>query len=366
MGRMSRREFGALAAAGLAWAQDSEQKVGYCAVGLGRISEIFTKAVQASKLGRMVAVVSGHRDKAEKFAEAYGIPAKGVYTYQNFEAIADDKDIDAVYIGLPNGLHAEYTIRAAKAGKHVLCEKPMANAVADCQAMIDACRKANKKLMIAYRIHYEPIVNLRAAEMIKSGQLGKIQTIDAASGFNMNPRPIVVQGVSTPEWRLDGKLAGGGPLMDMGIYALNGCRLLLGEEPTEVKAVSSVIDQDGRFKEVEENLTWTMKFQSGAVANCSTSYGANLGTFFRVVGSKGMIHCEPAWGYGGIRMTARIQGEQPIDIPNPEQHPAQFVREADHFSECIRQNKESHTPGEEGLRDMKWIAGIYRSCGRKA
>lgn len=363
--KLTRREFGALAAAGMAWAQESDRKIGYCAVGLGRISEIFTRATKASKLARIVAVVSGHRDKAEKFAETYGIPAKGIYSYQNYEAIADNKDIDAVYIGLPNSMHADYTIRAAKAGKHVLCEKPMANTVADCQAMIDACRRANKKLMIAYRCQYEPMVNLRAAELIQSGQLGKIETIDAASGFNVNPRPVVVQGVSTPEWRLDGKLAGGGPLMDMGIYALNGCRFLLGEAPTEVKAVSSVIDQDGRFKDVEENLTWTMKFASGAVANCSTSYGANLGTFFRVVGSKGMIHSEPAWGYAGLRMTARVQGEQPMDIANPEQHPAQFVREADHFSECILQNKEPKTPGEEGLRDMKWITEIYRSCGRK-
>jgi predicted dehydrogenase len=219
----------------------------------------------------------------------------------------------------------------------------MANSVADCQAMIDACRKAGKKLMLAYRCQYEPVVNLRAVELIRSGKLGKIQTIDTASGFNIRPG----------EWRLDGKLAGGGPLMDMGIYALNGCRYLTGEEPVEVKAVASVIDQDGRFKDVEENLMWT------------TSYGANLGTFFRVHGTKGMLLGEPAWGYDGLRLVARIQGEPPIDEPNPERHPAQFVREADHFSECIMQNKEPKTAGDEGLRDIKLITDIYRSCGRK-
>src|SRR6202035_3521253 len=140
-------------------------------------------------------------------------------------------------------------------------------------------------LMIAYRIRYEPF-NLKAAETIASGKLGKIQTIDAWSGFNMNPRDVVVKGVATKEWSLDGKLAGGGPMMDMGIYALNGVRLVAGEEPTEVKGTWSVIDQDGRFKDVEENLTWTMKFPSGALATCTTSYGANIGTMIHVVGTR--------------------------------------------------------------------------------
>jgi predicted dehydrogenase len=360
--KLTRRELGRLAATGAAsqlasaaMAQDDDRKIGYCPVGLGRVSDNFLRASKASKHARITGLVSGHRDKAEKIAAEYGVPAKNIYSYDNYDAIADNKEIDAIYIGLPNSMHAEYTIRAAKAGKHVLCEKPMANTPTDCQAMIDACRKGGKKLMLAYRCQYEPVVNLRAVELIRSGKLGKIQTIDTASGFNIRPG----------EWRLDGKLAGGGPLMDMGIYALNGCRYLTGEEPVEVKGVASVIDQDGRFKDVEENLTWTMKFPSGIVANCATSYGANLGTFFRVHGTKGMLLGEPAWGYEGLRLVARIQGEQPIDEPNPERHPAQFVREADHFAECIFQNKEPKTPGEEGLRDMKLIAEIYRSCGRK-
>jgi predicted dehydrogenase len=360
--KLTRRELGRLAATGAAsqlasaaMAQGDDRKIGYCPVGLGRVSDNFLRASKASKHARITGLVSGHRDKAEKIAAEYGVSAKNIYSYDNYDAIGDNKDIDAVYIGLPNSMHAEYTIRAAKAGKHVLCEKPMANTPADCQAMIDACRKAGKKLMLAYRCQYEPVVNLRAVELIRTGKLGKIQTIDTASGFNIRPG----------EWRLDGKLAGGGPLMDMGIYALNGCRYLTGEEPVEVKGVASVIDQDGRFKDVEENLMWTMKFPSGIVANCATSYGANLGTFFRVHGTKGMLLGEPAWGYEGLRLVTRIQGEQPTDEPNPERHPAQFVREADHFAECIFQNKEPKTPGEEGLRDVKLIAEIYRSCGRK-
>jgi len=370
--KLTRRELGGLAAMGLAsrlapaaLAQENGRKIGFCAVGLGRISEIFTKATKISTRTQLVAVVSGHRDKAEKFAAAYDVPAKNIYSYENFDAIADNRDIDAVYIGLPNGMHAEYTIRAAKAGKHVLCEKPMANTPADCQAMIDACRTAGKKLMIAYRIRYEPF-NLRAAEMIAAGKLGKVQTIDAASGFNMNPQPVRVMGVATPEWRLDGKLGGGGPMMDMGIYALNGVRMMVAEEPNEVKGSWSVIDQDGRFKDVEENLTWTMKFPSGILATCTTSYGSNIGTFVHVAGTRGTIHMEPAWGYSGMKLTARIQGAPPVEETSTEVHPAQFVREADHFAECIQQNKEPKTSGEEGLRDMRLITGIYRSCGRKA
>src|ERR1051325_7705430 len=208
------------------------RRIGYCIVGLGRISmDHFMPATKTSKLAKVTALVSGHRDKAEKQAGLYGVPAKNIYGYQNFDAIADNKDIDAVYIALPNNMHAEYSIRAAKAGKHVLCEKPMATTVADSQAMVDACRKAKKKLMIAYRCQYEP-TNLRAVQLIRDGKLGKVEAIESANGFNIRPG----------EWRLNGKMGGGGPLMDVGIYSLNACRYLTGEEPAELNGYSSVID----------------------------------------------------------------------------------------------------------------------------
>ncbi len=358
---LTRRTFGTLLATGAStrWMpgapfQDSERKIGYCIVGLGRISmQHFMPATRMSKYSRVTAIVSGHRDKAEKWAADYGVPAKNIYSYENYDSIAQNKDIDAVYIALPNGMHAEYTIRAAKAGKHVLCEKPMANTVAESQAMLDACHKANRKLMIAYRCQYEP-TNLRAVQLIRDGKLGKIEAIESSNGFNIRPG----------EWRITKKLGGGGPLMDMGIYSLNACRYLTGEEPVDLKAVSSVIDHDGRFNEVEENLSWTMRFPSGAVATCTTSYGANLPGFYRVHGSKGMMHVEPAFGYDGLHLTANIQGERPIDEPNPAKDPSQFVPEADDLAESILHNKEPKANGEEGLRDMKWIAAIYKSCGR--
>ena len=250
-------------------------------------------------------------------------------------------------------MHAEYTIRAAKAGKHVLCEKPMATSVADAQAMVDACRKAGKKLMIAYRCQLEP-TNLRAIQLIRDGKVGKIEAIESANGFDIRPG----------EWRLTTNLGGGGPLMDVGIYSLNACRYLTGEEPQEVRAYATVIDRDGRFNEVEENLSWTMRFPSGVLASCNTSYGVNMPGYFRVHGTKGTLTVEQAFGYQGQHLIAQLQGEPPIDDLNPARDPSHFVIEADHFSDCVLRNREPKAPGEEGLRDMKWMSSIYGAAGR--
>jgi predicted dehydrogenase len=229
----------------------------------------------------------------------------------------------------------------------------MAVSIRESQSMINACRAADKKLMIAYRCQYEP-TNLRAIQLIRDGKLGVIQAIESANGF------VEKAG----EWRLNRKLAGGGPLMDVGIYSLNASRFLTGEEPKEFQAYSSVIDKDGRFSEVEENLGWTMRFPSGIIATCSTTYGADMPGFIRVHGSKGMLHLEPAFSYEGIHLAAHLQGEPPIDDLNPAKDPAQFVREADYFAECVQENKDPKSNGEEGLRDMQYMAAIYKSCGR--
>lgn len=359
---ITRREFARLAGLGVAsqfvpdgLALPQERRVGYCIVGLGRIASHFMPGIVASSKAKITGLVSGHRDKAERIAAQYGVPKSAIYDYQNYDEIARNPEIDAVYIALPNGMHAEYTIRAAHAGKHVLCEKPMATGVADAQSMIDACRTAKKKLMIAYRCHYEP-TNLRAVQLIRDGSLGKIQAIESAFGFNISPG----------EWRLDKKLAGGGPLMDVGIYSLNACRYLTCEEPKIISATWSVIDHDGRFQDVEENLSWNMKFPSGVVASCNTTYGAPMQGFYRVHGSKGFLQVDEAFSYEGLRLTANIGGRPTdpptIDEPNRERDPSHFVREADHFAECILANKEPKSPGEEGLRDMKLMMEIYESC----
>ena len=247
---LTRRDFAKLGtltlAAGFApllHAQPSAKKTGYAVIGLGRIAGHFMPGARNTTNSQITALVSGHRDKADRIAAEYGIPSSSIYNYENFDEIAHNPAVDAVYVALPNSMHAEYTIRAAKAGKHVLCEKPMSTNVADAEAMIAACKAANVKLMIAYRCHYEP-TNLRAVKLIRDGALGQVQAIESSFGFNMGPN----------EWRTNKKLAGGGPLFDVGIYCLNACRYLTGEEPEHIAAFASTIDHDGRFSEVEENV----------------------------------------------------------------------------------------------------------------
>ena len=341
-----------------AWTRDDGQqspggrKTGYCIVGLGRISMgQFMPGVRISERSRIVALASGHRDKAEKVAGKYGVRREAIYSYDDYDEIAHNPDIDGVYIALPNRMHAEYTIRAAQAGKHVLCEKPMATSSSDCEQMIAACRRADRKLMIAYRCRLEP-TNLKAIQLVREGYAGQLQLIEAEFGFNIGPG----------EWRLKRKMARGGPMVDVGIYCLQACRYITGEEPTEVSASSSVIDHDGRFNEVEENLTWTMRFPSGVLASCHTSYGSNSGDSFRAYGSKGWVGLDPAFVYEGLHLRGQSQNSAAIDQPANDPSPHQFAREADHFAGCILENHEPVTPGEEGVRDQRLIEAIYRSC----
>src|SRR6202453_122911 len=355
---LTRRDFAKLGTLSLAArfaltlnAQMPPKKIGYAVIGLGRIAGHFMPGSRSTTNSQITALVSGHRDKADRIASQYSIPSTCIYSYENFDQIASNPAVDAVYVALPNSMHAEYTIRAAKAGKHVLCEKPMSTSVADAERMIAACKAGNVKLMIAYRCHYEP-TNLKAVRLIGDGALGQVQAIESSFGFNMGPN----------EWRTNKKLAGGGPVYDVGIYSLNACRYLTGEEPQHVSAYASTIDHDMRFGEVEENVSWTMRFPSGIVASCATTYGANMPGYFRVYGSKGWLEVDNAFVYEGLHLRADYQGTQ-IDELNPARDPSHFQAEAEHFSHCIQNNLEPQSPGEEGLRDMKYITEIYRSAG---
>ncbi len=355
---LNRRDFVRLAAAASAATSlpatmlpQAPKKIRYAAVGLGRIScQHFMPGTKMSQFGQITGLVSGHPDKAAKFAAEYGIPQKNIYTYETYDQMKDNPDIDAVYIGLPNNMHAEYTIRAAKAGKHVLCEKPMANTVEDCKAMIEACRTANRKLMIAYRCQLEPTF-LQARKMIQDGVIGKVQAIESANGFNIAPN----------EWRSDVKYAGGGPLMDVGIYSLNACRWLLREEPQDISAHSYVDPSDPRFKGVEETIGWVMKFPSGVIAICNTTYGANMESFIRLHGSKGTLEIF-GFGYDGIHMTVKTRPAMEQPQPETSKDPHQFLVESDYFSRCIMNNTQPSLSGEEGLRDMEAITRIYAAA----
>jgi predicted dehydrogenase len=361
---LSRREFSKIGVMGLA-AQalpivraeaQSDRKVGYCVIGLGRIADHFMRGVAQGSTSKITGLVSGHRDKAERIAAQYGVPTSSIYSYEDMDRMRENKAIDAVYVALPNSMHAEYTIRSAKAGKHVLCEKPMSVTVDEAEQMIAACKAAAVKLMIAYRLHYEPL-NLKAVKLIRDGALGQVHTINGSFGFNISPG----------EWRLTKKLGGAGSLYDVGIYVLNASRYLTGEEPEKFAAFTSTMSHDGRFNEVEENISWTMRFPSGVVATGGSSYGTVMPGYYRVLGTKGWLQMDPAFNYEGLRLRANYStGEKDapqvvIDEANPEKDPMHFQREADHFSECIVQKRTPRSPGEEGLRDMKHMQAIYSS-----
>ncbi len=296
-----------------------------------------------------MALVSGHPEKANKLALRYGVDPKNIYNYQNYDTIRDNPAVDIIYVVLPNGMHAEYTIRGFEAGKHVLSEKPMANTPAECQSMIDAGRKADRKLMVAYRCRYEP-VNREAIRMARSGELGPTQVILADHGFNMG---------DPKQWRLNKALAGGGSMMDIGIYSLQAARYLTGEEPTEINAMIFNSPGDVRFKEVEETINFQLRFPSGVQANCTSSYGYAGQNHYRVVGTEGWFELEPATSYTGLRM--RIRRGQELEEPDLAER-NHFALEMDHMSGCVMDNKEPLTPGEEGLRDLTIMAAIYEAA----
>ncbi len=355
---MKRREFTqltamTLAAASLPRAYAQEQPVGYAAIGLGTISDIFMRACATSSKAKITALVTGHPDtKGIHYADLYGIPRSSIYTYDSFDRIRDNKAVDAVYVGLPNSMHREFTERAAHAGKHVLCEKPMAISSAECRSMIAACRKAGVKLMIAYRVQYDPTW-LQAMQIIESGALGQLQSFQG--GF-LGQQPAGA-------WRLNRALGGGGALMDLGIYPLNAIRHIAAEEPSAVTAMIATRETSGRFSEVEQSMEWTMKFPSGIVASCGCSYGTDGNGFLNIYGDKGFIQMDPGFYYDGVRIRVFINYKQTIDEVGTGKMPFQFTLEADHFADCVRNNKEPESPGEEGLKDMIAIEAIYRAAG---
>jgi predicted dehydrogenase len=332
-----------------------DKRIGYAVVGLGHLALTdVMPAFGACKLSRAVALVSGDPQKASIVAQQYGINPRSIYDYKNFDDIANNKEVDAVYIILPNGMHHEYTIRAARAGKHVLCEKPMANTVKECEEMVDACEKAQKKLMVAYRIQYEPY-NRIVQDWVRSREYGNVKIMEFYNG----------QHIGDPsQWRLKKSLAGGGSLPDVGIYCLNTCRFLIGEEPEAVFGAVYSTPGESKFKEVEETVLFQLHFPGGIRANCVTTYGAHMSRRYRAFTDKGTwFGMDPAFAYKGLQ----IEFSQAKGKLEWKQHPSmfekdQFALELDHFSECIAQNKKPYTPGEEGLQDQKIIEAIYRSA----
>jgi predicted dehydrogenase len=326
------------------------RKVGWAIVGLGELAlgEIMP-AFARTKHSKPVALVSGHPDKAKRVAEAYGIENDAIYDYENFDRLAEDKRVEVVYIVLPNSMHAEFTIRALRAGKHVLCEKPMAVTVEECTQMIDAAKSANRILGVAYRLHSEPM-NRKVMEMCARKEFGEIKTFESSN----------CQDVKAPNIRLSAEL-GGGPVGDVGVYSINAARYVTNEEPVEVTAIAHQPKDDPRFREVPESVAFTLRYPSGVLAHCDCSFGTAESRRYRVHCAKGWIEMDPAFSYRGLRLRTKGGDAKKGDAQAAEHFITEvnhFTEEMDHFSDCVLNGTKLRTPGEMGLADMRIAVAI--------
>ncbi|WP_119080469.1 Gfo/Idh/MocA family oxidoreductase [Chitinophaga alhagiae] len=321
-----------------------QKKLGIALMGLGGYAtNQLAPALQQTQHIELRGIVTGTPSKIPLWTEKYKIPEKNVYNYDNFDKIADNKDIDVVYVVLPNSMHAEFTIRAAKAGKHVICEKPMAVSVKEGQAMIDACKKAGRQLAIGYRLHYDPF-HLEMMRLSREKVFGEVKLVEASDGFRAG---------DPNQWRLKHALSGGGPLMDVGIYAIQGARYTVGLEPAYVTAQAFPKTDPVKFKDVEESLSWQLYFPNGAIANSFSTYITGVNRLYAAA-EKGWFEINNAYGYRG-QQGRTSQGAMQITPIN------QQAAHMDGVAKAILEGRPNNVPGEEGLRDMKVIEAIYAS-----
>ena len=315
-------------------------------MGLGSYGTRVADAMKTCTAAKITGVVSGTPSKIKDWQAKYNIPEKNCYNYDNFDSIKNNPDIDAVYIITPNSLHVPYGIRVAKAGKHVISEKPMALNAAEGQTLVDACKNANVKLLVGYRMHMEA-KTLEIIRMRKAGDFGKVLFFQGLCGFKIG---------DPNQWRLNRALSGGGSLMDIGIYAVNGSRYMIGEEPTWVTAQETKTDPV-KFKEgIDETIQFQLGFPSGAVASCLSTYSMNNLDRFFLNGDKGFAEMQPSTGYGPIKARTN-QGE----LTHP--HITHQTVQMDEMSAIIFQGKQPVVPvdGEEGVRDLKIMDAIVQA-----
>ena len=316
-------------------------------MGLGSYGTRVAEAMQDCERAELVGVISGTPSKITDWQAKYNIPKKNCYNYENFDRVKDNPDIDAIYVITPNGLHHDQVIRVAKAGKHAICEKPMAVNAQEGQEMVDACKKANVKLLVGYRMHFEP-KTLAIVGMREAGDFGKVLFFQGLTGFRIG---------DPNQWRLDKKLAGGGALMDIGIYSVNGARYMVGEEPVWVTAQETK-NNPKKFPEgVDETIQFQLGFPGGAVASCLSTYAmSHLDRFF-LNGVDGFAELHPATGYGPIQGRTH-QGE----LTQP--HKTHQTVQMDAMAGIILEGKQAPVPvdGEEGVKDLKIMDAIYRAA----
>ncbi len=331
-----------------------DKQVGFALVGLGRLSlEEILPAFAEAKKAKLSALVSGSPEKLKAIGDAHNVNPDARYSYESFEKIAENPDVQVIYIVVPNALHHEYVLRSAKIGKHVLCEKPMAVSSAEGEEMVAACNAAKVHLMVAYRCQYER-ANRTVADLARSKSFGPLKLVEAVNAQNQG---------DPGQWRLRKALSGGGCLPDVGLYCLNTIRALTGEEPIEIEAQMWSTPNDPRFTEVEEAVTWLMRFPSGLHATCSTSYGAHKAQTMLAHTPAASLLLENAFGYRGqkLRISRTEQGSE-IDETFTIKPVSQFALELDHMADCVLTGRRPRTPGEEGLQDQKLMEAIYRSA----
>lgn len=313
-------------------------------MGLGSYATRVAEAMQSSKKAKLVGLISGTPSKIKSWKGKYSIADKNCYNYENFDRIKDNPEIDAVYIITPNALHRSQCIRVANAGKHVICEKPMAINASEGQEMVDACKKANVKLLVGYRMHFEA-KTLEIIRMRNAGDFGKALFFQGLCGFRIG---------DPNQWRLNKQLSGGGAMMDIGIYAVNGARYMIGEEPTWVTAQETKTDPV-KFKEgIDETIQFQFGFPGGATASCLSTYSMNNLDRFFLNGEKGFAEMQPSTGYGPIEGRTHKGALT-------HQHITHQTVQMDEMADIILQNKKPIVPvdGEEGLKDLKIIDAIY-------
>ncbi|HET9052627.1 MAG TPA: Gfo/Idh/MocA family oxidoreductase [Cyclobacteriaceae bacterium] len=319
-------------------------KLGIALAGLGAYAGgQLAPALLQTEHCYLAGAITGTPSKIPVWKEKYNIPDQNFYSYQDFDSIAANNDIDIVYVVLPNALHAEFVIRAAEAGKHVICEKPMAVTVEDCDRMIAACKKAGKMLSIGYRLHFEPH-NREMTRLAKEKTFGAVQKISAGFAFRAQA------GI----WRLNKKLAGGGPLMDLGIYCLQAGCYISGLEPVAVTAYEGPKTDTKRFAEVEQSIHWKFEMPGGMLAEGSTSYNDSM-NFVHAEAENGWFKLQPAFNYSDLRGET-VAGK--MELPQVNQQ----AKQMDDFALAIKNNRPTPVPGEMGKRDVKLIQAIYEAA----
>jgi glucose-fructose oxidoreductase len=324
-------------------AAQETKKSGVALVGLGNYSTtVLSRALAEADQCYLAGIVTGTPAKAERWSKQHNIPKKNIYNYTNFNNISDNKDIDIVYVVLPNSMHAEYTIKALEAGKHVICEKPMALTAREAMQMIEAAKKANRKLAIGYRMHYDPNF-IEAKRLGQSEALGPVNYIEAALGYSFTPE--------AGSWKLM-RAMGGGSLYNLGVYPIQSARHVKGKEPVYVTAQATTKRKE-IFSEVPEIFTWQLEFADGTLCNSYSGPVAFIDRLFAGCTS-GFIELDPATQYSGVagKSTSGVFNFEPV---------FQQKVQVDDFARCVRENRESIVSGEEGWKDMLILDAIHRA-----